>query len=89
MQFLHNYLKDPLSAVCDWNPIYRGATKDGLLDGHKSHFGYVLDGKVNAKNSFGGYIGYKPYKFVFHNGVIDAIYTEQLIGSTAYLGKIY
>ena len=89
LQFLHSYLKDPASALCEWKPIYKGGRKDGLIDGNHSHFGYILDGKVNAKNSYGGYIGYKDYEFIFNNGQIKAIYSDITSGSTEYFGKIY
>ena len=89
LQFLHNYLKDPQSALCEWKPIYKGGRKDGLINGNKSHFGYVLDGKVNAKNSYGGYVGYKNWEFMFHDGKIEAIYTDITSGSTEYFGKIF
>lgn len=60
-------LKDPESARWDCTPVYRGWLKSSVLDGGVFYAGYRLDCQVNAKNSYGGYTGAKPYMFMFHN----------------------
>ena len=92
-QFLRRYLKDPDSASYEWNPVYRGWMREAPIHGGGLKFGYILDGNINAKNSFGGYTGLKPYKFVFYNGNIVSVYAQQELRgsyrSTYYMGKIY
>ncbi|HFY9996229.1 TPA: hypothetical protein ACIIU4_004354 [Citrobacter freundii] len=54
-------LKDPDSAK------YRFFDpKKGYTEGTR-HFGFVVPVGVNAKNSYGGYTGYKLYYFVYYN----------------------
>jgi hypothetical protein len=78
IKFLHDYLKDPQSAICEWNQVYKGVEYDVAFFGGKGKpwFGYILKGKVNAKNSYGGYTGAYPFIFVFNNGVITRAYTD-------------
>jgi len=92
-QFLRRHLKDPDSAIYEWNPVYRGWMRDAPIHGGGLRFGYILYGNVNAKNSFGGYTGLKPYNFVFYDGNIISVYAQKELrgsyGSTPYMGKIY
>jgi hypothetical protein len=69
-EFLKEYLKDPASAIYEWNPVYNGWVREAPLSGGGLKFGYLLDGNINAKNSYGGYTGFAPYQFFFHNGNI-------------------
>jgi hypothetical protein len=34
------------------------------------YFGHIVTAKINAKNSHGGYSGYKTYSFLFHGNKI-------------------
>lgn len=92
-QFLRGYLKDPDSAIYEWNPVGRGWVREAPIYGGGLKFGYILRGNVNARNSFGGYTGFKPYEFAFYNGNIISVYAQkELHGSyvsTPYMGKIY
>src|ERR1051325_6844905 len=36
--------------------------------------GYVLSASVNCKNGFGGYIGFEPYIFLFHDGTLSGVW---------------
>lgn len=60
-------LKDPESAQYE---VVKGPaqgwskTFDGLL------FGYAVCVGINAKNSFGGYVGMKMYYFLIHNNTV-------------------
>ena len=54
-------LKDPMSAVYDCgNPRRAWTNVFGKLT-----YGWAVNCTVNAKNSFGGYVGAKPYGFLF------------------------
>jgi hypothetical protein len=92
-KFLRSYLKDPNSAQIDFNRINTGWIRDGLIRGGKVHYGYVLGANVNAKNSYGAYVGYKPYKFLFYNGQLISVYGQKEITvgsqSDSYMDKIY
>lgn len=74
MSFFGAYLKDPDSALYKFSKINKGYYKEGVLDGGKLYTGYACVVWVNAKNSFGGYTGYKTYNVVIKNGrVIKAV----------------
>ena len=91
--WLDTHLKDPLSAQKRWKPLYKGWLREAPIHGGSLRFGYRLEGEINARNSFGGYTGFKPYIFMFHNGKIVSIYGQQELrgsyGSTPYIGKLY
>lgn len=66
-QWLVHYLKDPESRRVEWVQSGKAWVWGGLVGGgHK--FGYGSSAFVNAKNSFGGYTGSKPYFFFFRDG---------------------
>lgn len=67
---MSNQLKDPGSAIYEFGVPRKGYTKDGWATGGKTHFGYVVPVNVNAKNSYGGYTGKKPYYYLFSEGLI-------------------
>lgn len=72
--YFESVLKDPYSAIYDFGSVNTGWLRESILNGRDLHYGYVLDVKVNAKNSFGGYTGATPYKFVILNGRIESIF---------------
>jgi hypothetical protein len=63
--FMQQRLKDPESARYQFGHPQKGWCKDGLIYGGKSHFGWIIPVRVNAKNSFGGYTGFQSYFFLF------------------------
>lgn len=65
--FFSMYLKDPSSAQYSFGDVYKGYYVGSAFEGRKLQPGYMLDVRVNAKNSFGGYVGAKPYRFLFRN----------------------
>ena len=65
--FFGNRLKDPESARYSFGNIYKGYIVGSRVQGRKLEAGYLLDVNVNAKNSYGGYVGAKPYKVLLHN----------------------
>jgi len=70
-QFVRSTLKDPMSAqFTSGGACVKGALRDGLIRGGTTHFGYLQTGTVNAKNSYGGYVGFRPYKVVMRNGIV-------------------
>lgn len=89
LEFLKGALINADSAKIDWSPVRSG----WLREARGLKFGYILDLKINAKNSDGAYIGYKPYRFMFFNGTIVNVYAERELGTgndrTTYMGKIY
>lgn len=62
-------LKDPESVRFRFNsPPRRAYVNAGLIyGGDVQWLGYMMDIEVNAKNSYGGYVGFKPY-MVFFDG---------------------
>lgn len=65
-------LKDPDSAKYEWGSIELGTWK-GALERFGTP-GWIATVHVNAKNSYGGYTGFTPFKFVFRSGSIVEIY---------------
>ena len=83
--FFSVYLKDPESARYDFGPVYKGYMYGSVLEGRKLKPGYLLEVTVNAKNSYGGYVGAKPYKFLLHD---DRIVEGWQMGSSGLPIKI-
>lgn len=82
-------LKDPMSAVFAWKPLYKGYLRGAPIVGRETIYGYLLDGTVNAKNSYGGYTGAKSYQVIFHDGVIVHAASEQcLAGGGCYMAPL-
>lgn len=65
-------LKDPYSAVYEISPPRPGRVWAGLLFGGYRE-GYVVYMTLNAKNSYGGYVGVTPHWILFKNGQIDYV----------------
>jgi len=65
--FFTNRLKDPESARYSFGSVSRGYMVGSRVQGRKFEAGYLLDVSVNAKNSYGGYTGAKPYKILLNN----------------------
>jgi hypothetical protein len=89
--FLKRILKDPDSARVDFASVAPGWFREAPIHGGGLKFGYMLNAKVNGKNSYGAYMGYKPYRFMFFNGTITSVYAEQNLGTygDTYMGKLY
>lgn len=69
-------LKDPTSPIYRIGKPRKAYVNGGLLvnGGKVSFTGYSVPVMVNAKNSFGGYVGFKPYTVLFKNNeVVDHI----------------
>lgn len=75
--WMRGVLKDPMSAQYEWETFERGWVSKGLLYGGGYLYGYRLNGRVNARNSFGGYVGPRRYLFMLRDGDIAAVWGEQ------------
>ena len=64
------FLKDPYSAQYQFSKPEAGWLANSPLTGGERAFGYVVHVTLNAKNSFGGYVGAEEYRFLIHNGVV-------------------
>lgn len=66
-----NQLKDPSSAqFSNESPCFAGWMSSVPILGIKAAFGYLQKGEVNGKNSFGGYVGFRPYMVLMRNGEV-------------------
>ena len=72
--------------------FFRGWSGQGVLRGGGYLYGYRLEGRVNARNSFGGYAGAKEYAFMFHDGEITAVWGEERYApnnpATSYMRRL-
>jgi len=66
--YLGRILKDPGSAHVSFGKVYQGYYTSAPIHGSKISAGYMIEAMVNAKNSYGGYTGAKPYRFLFRDG---------------------
>ncbi|GHU32636.1 hypothetical protein AGMMS50256_23080 [Betaproteobacteria bacterium] len=73
-QAILSILRDPDSAQFkrDGGPCRKGSAAVFKVGVYKEESGYKQFGKVNAKNSYGGYVGFKEYAVLIRNDV--AIY---------------
>lgn len=76
-EFLNARLKDASSAIYQCYPVTTGVERDALIFGGRVWAGYELRCGVNAKNSFGGYTGFEPFIFMFHDGALVRAYHGQ------------
>lgn len=62
-------LKDPSSAQFrNSSTCFKGHWGANPFLGMKTEFGWMQMGEVNGKNSFGGYVGFRPYRVLIKNG---------------------
>lgn len=80
-KYLTRVLKDPDSRRVEWGRSGKVWVWAGLVGGGQK-YGYGLEGLVNAKNSFGGYTGSKPYLFYFRDG--NLLWANEMLSSDAY-----
>ena len=64
---LHDTLKDPMSAVVEFSEPVRDTRLTQSFNAQSLHSCWRVDVNVNAKNSFGAYIGFSKYQFWFYN----------------------
>lgn len=64
---MKKFLKDPSSATYEFSPIGpRKGWAGGGLSG-PVQYGYIVCATINAKNSFGAYVGAKKYFILIRN----------------------
>lgn len=69
--YFSNVLKDPESAKYKFGNPVRAYANNGLAYGGKvAWVGYMVEVQINAKNSYGGYVGYKPHMVLFTGNAI-------------------
>jgi hypothetical protein len=69
--YFETILKDPESARYRYGTPFKGQINKGLISGGGIQWiGWVFPVQINAKNSFGGYTGYKTHYVLTTNGRI-------------------
>lgn len=68
--FLADRMKDPSSVQFRHTACEKGYWGASPILGQSTVFGYFQSGQINAKNSYGGYVGFKPYKALIRDGVV-------------------
>jgi hypothetical protein len=62
-------LKDPGSAQFRHGaPCTKGWMSSVPVLGMKAAFGYYQEGQINGKNSYGAYVGFRPYRVLMRDG---------------------
>lgn len=71
--YMAGLLKDAESARYSFDEPVKAYCQGGALSGGKVLWsGWVIPFKVNAKNSYGGYVGFKPYVARYNDdGLMD------------------
>jgi hypothetical protein len=81
-QYFEGTLKDPDSAHVKFSSPRQGWFREAWVfhgDGFRYVFGWEVAVKANGKNGFGAYMGYKDYRFFFHdNRLIKVIDPNEL-----------
>lgn len=71
-EYFETILKDSDSAKYRYGTPFKGYTNEGLLYGGKINWsGWLYPVSINAKNSYGGYTGFKTYYLQLSRGQID------------------
>lgn len=78
-QHMRGLLKDPDSAQFEFQGTPRKGGRTSMFGGVK--YGYAICVRINAKNSFGGYVGYRPNLFLIKDGRI----IDSLMGDGVYM----
>ena len=65
-----NSLKDPSSAQFRNSQCFKGHWGSVPVLGMGVEFGWVQKGEVNGKNSYGGYVGFRPYQVLIKDGAV-------------------
>ncbi|MDC9588351.1 hypothetical protein KKJ01_18770 [Xenorhabdus bovienii] len=68
--FLYSNLKDPYTAQYRFLKPFKGYAQNGAWVQSKESikYGWIIPFYLNAKNSYGAYIGEKKYFFIYSNG---------------------
>ena len=77
MKWINDNLKDPFSAKTEEISLPEKSwwgTTGALLQSRNINYGWMVSAKINAKNSWGAYVGWKKYYFYFRGEEIK--YTQ-------------
>ena len=72
-QHFHGILKDPMSAMYRVDPKTRKVYAYNQFDPNNTRlavWGWMITGKVNSKNSYGGYVGWRDFYMIYRHGYI-------------------
>jgi hypothetical protein len=83
--FMSGRLKDPYSATYAFAPAKKAFVQEGIAVGNRKLIGLVVPTNINAKNSFGGYVGAKLYYFMFADGQLYDVSDLLLNGRGKFL----
>lgn len=83
-KYILSVLKDPSSAQLQWTELQRAIIPSGIASPTPQLI-WLSTVNVNAKNSYGGFTGAKPYKFAWVNGELFALATPR----TTSHGSVY
>ncbi|WP_075335043.1 MULTISPECIES: hypothetical protein [Serratia] len=61
-------LKDPDSAKYKFGEPRKAYLQGGLSEDFKMYYGWAIPVAVNAKNSYGAYVGYKTMYYMYSSG---------------------
>jgi hypothetical protein len=71
-------LKDPSSVQYrEITQPEKGFFRGPIIAGGQKTFGWLVKATVNAKNSYGGYVGFKTYTFLFRREHIVDVLAEE------------
>lgn len=84
-RYLRKVLKDSESARYEWGSIESGTWR-GMFERFGTP-GWIFSVEVNAKNSYGGYTGFKGWRFVFRSNSIVEVYSWN-DRAEAWIGQI-
>jgi hypothetical protein len=77
--YLLRRLRDPDSAQFRFGAISKSWYRQSIF--HPTKFAWELPMEVNAKNSFGGYVGFKPHAAYFIGETLVAVEAPEYVGS--------
>jgi len=65
-EYFARTLRDPYSIVYrEITQPEKGVITNAFIDGGGYNYGWLVNATINAKNVYGGYVGYKTYNFLF------------------------
>ncbi len=77
MKFMRAYLKDPHSAQYEWGTVQQAWIHMQPTAFKPRIYGYALEASINGKNGYGGYVGFKPFRFFYRDGKLIQVAEAQ------------
>ena len=82
------YLKDPASArYRGWSSVVPGYVRGPFLT--VGEVGWTWTVQINAKNSYGGYVGFRPYRFIHERGDVVRGWSSDKWGQFPWPPPVY